>query len=99
VVGKSVKIANIVLVALLAPTIAGAQTVDISGLKCKDLMELPRETVTSLTIWLDGFLTDDEQPRLVDFDKIKLKAEKLAFYCAQNPRVSLLTAAEDVMEK
>jgi acid stress chaperone HdeB len=95
-----VKIASTVVVAaLLAAPVANAQTVDISSMNCKDLMDLPRETVASLTIWLDGYLTDDEQPRPIDFDKIKVKADKLILYCAQNPKVSVFTAAEDVMDK
>ena len=96
------KIASTVVVAIGLAAAAGsanAQAIDISRMKCKDLIELPKETVTRLTIWLDGYLTDDEEPRVVDFGQMKMKAEKLNLFCAQNPNVGLLSAAEDVIEK
>jgi len=95
-----VKIAGpLVVAAFVAATAAQGQSLDLSRMKCKDLIDLPKETVASLTVWLDGYLTDEEEPRVVDLDKIKLKAERLSLYCAQNPRVSILSAAEDVLEK
>jgi acid stress chaperone HdeB len=96
----SVKIASTVILAtVLAATAANPQAIDLSRMKCKDLIELPKETVASLTIWLDGYLTDDEEPRVVDLAQMKVKADKLGLYCAQNPSVGLLSAAEDVLEK
>jgi acid stress chaperone HdeB len=50
-------------------------------------------------MWLDGHLTDEEDPAVVDFDKMKHKAERLAAYCGQNPEMSLMTAAENIMSK
>ncbi len=96
-----VKIASAVLVAaaLLAAAGANAQVVDLSKLKCKDFIELPKETVTALTMWLDGYFTDEEDPAVVDFDKMKAKAEKLGAFCVQNPKMSLITAAESAMAK
>src|SRR5262245_56776350 len=99
-IGVPVKIAStVVIAAVLAATGATAQAMYLARMKCKDFIELPKETVTSLTIWLDGYLTDDEEPRVVDLAQIKIKAEKLSLFCAQNPTVSLLSAAEDVIEK
>ena len=46
-----------------------------------------------------AYLTDEEDPRVIDFDKMKVKAERLAAYCGQNPEMSLMTAAENVMGK
>jgi acid stress chaperone HdeB len=50
-------------------------------------------------MWLDGYYTDEEDPAVVDFDKLKGKAEKLGAYCAANPKMGLMTAAENVMGK
>src|SRR5712691_9337110 len=96
-----VKIAGVVVVAtaLLAAASAGAQVVDLSTIKCKDFAELPKETVNAITMWLDGYFTDEEDPAVVDFDKMKAKAEKLGAFCAQNPKMGLMTAAENVMAK
>jgi acid stress chaperone HdeB len=92
------KLAVIVAVVLVA-TGVDAQVVDLSAIKCRDFMELPKETVNAVTMWLDGYYTDEEDPAVVDFDKLKGKAEKLGAYCAANPKMGLMTAAENVMGK
>ena len=91
----------VVLVAagLLAAEPTNAQLVDLSTLKCKNFIELPKETVNAVTMWLDGYLTDEEDPGVVDFDKMKAKAERLSEYCGQNPEMTLTTAAENIMGK
>ena len=96
-----VKIARsaVVALALLAAVAANAQVVDLSRTKCRDFIQFPKETMSFLTMWLDGYLTDDEDPRVVDFTKMKATAEKLGLYCAKNPRMSVLSAAENVMGK
>jgi acid stress chaperone HdeB len=90
-------VAIVVLLLFAAP--ADAQVVDLSTLKCRDFIELPKDTVNAITMWLDGYYTDEEDPAVVDFDKMKGKAEKLGAFCAQNPKMGLMTAAESVMAK
>ena len=57
-----VKIAStaVVAAALLAAAAANAQVVDLSKVKCRDFIAFPKETKSYLTMWLDGYLTDDE---------------------------------------
>ena len=89
----------VVTAAVLAGASADAQVVDLSTIKCKDFVELPKDTVNAVTMWLDGYYTDEEDPAAVDFDKLRAKAEKLGAFCVQNPRMGLMTAAESVMSK
>jgi acid stress chaperone HdeB len=95
------KVASAILVvaALLAAAPADAQVIDLSALTCKQFIELPKETLNAVTLWLDAYLTDEEESAVIDFDKMKGKAERLAAYCAQNPEMSLMAAAENVMDK
>jgi acid stress chaperone HdeB len=95
------KIASAILVAVasLAAASADAQVVDLSTLRCKQFIELPKETLNAVTLWLDAYLTDEEESAVIEFDKMQGKAERLAAYCAQNPEMSLMTAAENVMDK
>jgi acid stress chaperone HdeB len=94
-----VAIAALVAAGSLAAQSGHAQLVDLSTLRCKQFIELPKETVNAVTMWLDGHLTDEEDPAVVDFDKMKLKAERLAAYCGQNPEMSLMTVAANIMSK
>jgi len=95
------KVASAVLVAaaVLAAAPAAAQVVDLSTLRCKQFIELPKETLNAVTLWLDAYLTDEEESAVIDFDKMRGRAERLAAYCGQNPEMSLMTAAENVMDK
>jgi acid stress chaperone HdeB len=95
------KVASAVLVAaaVLAAAPADAQVIDLSTLRCKQFIELPKETLNAVTLWLDAYLTDEEESAIIDFDKMKGKADRLTAYCAQNPDMSLMTAAESVMDK
>jgi acid stress chaperone HdeB len=92
-------VAAVATLATPATPSAHAQVVDLSTIKCKDFIELPKDTVNAITMWLDGYYTDEEDPAVVDFDKLKAKGEKLATFCVQNPRMGLMTAAESVMSK
>jgi hypothetical protein len=97
-------IARIAGVALLAAAVftahgANGQVVDLSAISCKQFIELPKDTAAAITMWLDGHLTDEEDPPVLDLDRIKAKAERLAAFCARNPQTGLMAAAEDVMGK
>ena len=85
--------------AMFAAHGANAQTVDLSAISCKQFIELPKDTAAAITLWLDGHLTDEEDPAVLDLDRIKAKAERLATFCTQNPQTGLMAAAEDVMGK
>jgi acid stress chaperone HdeB len=98
-----VRVAVLVAAAALATAanaqVANAQVVDLSTIKCKDFVELPKETVNAVTMWLDGYYTDEEDPAIVDFDKMKGKADKLVAFCQANPKMGLMGAAESVMAR
>jgi acid stress chaperone HdeB len=78
---------------------ASTQVLDLSTIKCKDFLDSSKETIGHILMWLDGYFTGEDDPAIVDFDKMKGKGEKLGEYCAKNPTHGLLTAAEEVMEK
>jgi acid stress chaperone HdeB len=91
--------AALLAVAVFAAHGANGQALDLSAISCKQFIELPKDTAAAITLWLDGHLTDEEDPAVLDLERIKAKAERLAAFCAQNPQVGLMTAAEDVMGK
>jgi acid stress chaperone HdeB len=90
--------AVLLAIALVAPP-ASAQVVDLSTIKCKEFLDSGKETIGYLMMWLDGYFTNEDDPAVVDFDKMKAKGARLGEYCAKNPTHGLLTAAEEVMEK
>ena len=87
------------MVLLLAEPPAHAQVVDLAATKCKEFLELKQDRVGFILMWLDGYYTDEEDAAVLEPDKLKSKAEKLATFCAQNPKLGLMMAAEGVMAK
>jgi len=96
-----VKILSAVLVAaaLLAAAPATAQRLDLSAITCKEFFEGSQERIGLILMWLDGYFTDEDDPPVIDFDKMKTNAEKLGEYCGKNPALGLMTAAEEVLGK
>jgi acid stress chaperone HdeB len=78
---------------------ASAQVVDLSTIKCKEFLDSGKETIGYIMMWLDGYFTSEDDPAVVDFDRMKREGEKLGEYCVKNPTHGLLTAAEEVMTK
>ncbi|MGA6965715.1 MAG: HdeA/HdeB family chaperone [Xanthobacteraceae bacterium] len=91
--------AALIAACLVSASPCQAQTIDLATLKCKEFIDLSKETIATLTVWLDGYYTDEEDAAVFEPDKLKIKAEKLSAFCAQNPKIGLMTAAESVMAK
>ena len=82
---------------LAAVTPAQAQKVDLSTITCKQFLEMNKESIGGILMWMAGYYSDQDASPIVDFDKMKEDAEKLAGYCAKNPTVGLITAAEETI--
>ena len=94
------RLALAVLIAMtVCPAPASAQVIDLSTIKCKDFLDSGKETVSHIVMWLDGYFTNEDDPAVVDFHKMKEKGARLGEYCTKNPTHGLLTAAEEVMER
>jgi hypothetical protein len=83
----------------IAAAHGGPQKVDLGNITCKEFTMLPKDTIWTVTIWLDGYYTDDEDPAVVEIEKLKSKAEQLVAFCTENPKASLLAAAQDALAK
>jgi acid stress chaperone HdeB len=96
---STVKILSAIVTAvvLAAATPAHAQKVDLSTITCKQFLEMNRESVSLILMWMAGYYSDQDAPPIVDFDKMKENATKLAAYCAKNPDIGLITAAEETV--
>jgi acid stress chaperone HdeB len=95
-----VKIVSAILVAssLVAAAPASAQRLDLSTVTCKQFLDSDERSITLIVMWLTGFFTDEDEPPIVDFDKLKSDTGKMGEYCRKNPATKLMTAAEEVMQ-
>jgi acid stress chaperone HdeB len=78
---------------------ARAQVVDLSTITCKDFFEGPNERISYVLFWLDAYYRDEDDPAVIDFNTVKANAAKLGEYCARNPTIGLITAADTLFDK
>lgn len=90
--------AVILAAALTAAPTAFGQTIDLSTITCKDFFEGNKDRVEFVVAWLLGYYTGEDDPPVLDFAKLKQKAENLGAYCANNPTHGLITAADQVLD-
>ena len=89
--------AIVTAVVLAAAMPAQAQKVDLSTITCKQFLEMNRESISLILMWMAGYYSDQDAPPIVDFEKMKENASKLGGYCSKNPDVGLITAAEETI--
>jgi hypothetical protein len=87
----------LIAAAVAAASSASAQTVDVSTITCKDFSAHKKDDMLAIVMWLTGYYTKDDDPTVIDFAKVKAKADKVADYCAKNPAVGLVPAAEPIL--
>ena len=85
--------------ALLMAAPASAQVVDMNTVTCKDYSGFNKDITFAIVMWLDAYYRDEDDPPIIDFDKMAQRAGKLGEYCAKNPTHALTTAAEPIMSK
>ena len=89
--------AALIAAAMAAASSASAQVVDVSTITCKDFSAHKKDEMLAIMMWLSGYYTKDDDPTVVDFAKVKAKTDKVADYCAKNPAVGLVAAAEPIL--
>lgn len=84
---------------ILLPGSALADRLDLNTVKCGEWLESSKEDIGATVAWLNGYYTDEDDPPVMDFDKMKADAGKLGKFCAANADLGLGTAAEKVLGK
>lgn len=84
------------LITLCSP--AAAEKWDLSVMSCKQFITSDKETITVILAWLDAYYKDDDAPPVIDTDKFVRNAGRLGEYCAENPQLGLITAADKLFD-
>jgi acid stress chaperone HdeB len=85
-----------IAVAMLATAPATAEKFDLSTITCKRFFEYNKENLSLLLTWLEGYYADEDADPVIDFDNMASNAKKLGAYCAKNPTIGVITAAEKI---
>jgi acid stress chaperone HdeB len=71
-----------------------ADNIDLSTWTCKKFQTADKETIEIILTWLDGYYKDQDDPPVIDTEAFVENAKKLGQYCAANPDIGLITAAD-----
>src|ERR1700688_2972377 len=83
----------------LASAPANAVVLDLSTVTCQQFIEGDKDQITMVLTWLDGWYKGDEDEAIIDTDVFVANAKKFGGFCAANPSISVVNAAEKILGK
>lgn len=78
---------------------AQAQKLDLNTITCKQFVEYDKENIGLLLMWMDAYFRDEDEPAVIDFERMKKIGGKLGAACAKDSGLSLVTVAEPIYEE
>jgi acid stress chaperone HdeB len=83
----------------LASAPAHAVVLDLSTLTCKQFIEGGDDEIKMVLTWMDGWYKGDEDEAIIDTEVFVANAKKFGSFCAANPNISIVNAAEKILGK
>lgn len=83
--------------ALLISSAGGAETIDLSTLSCKQFLESGDDGIKMVLTWMDGWYKGDSDEAIIDTNVFVENAKKFGAFCATNPNISIVNAAEKIL--
>ncbi|WP_315833284.1 HdeA/HdeB family chaperone [Bradyrhizobium prioriisuperbiae] len=76
-----------------------AETIDLSTLSCKQFLESGDDGIKMVLTWMDGWYKGDSDEAIIDTNVFVENAKKFGAFCATNPNISIVNAAEKILGK
>jgi acid stress chaperone HdeB len=84
---------------LLLSAPAHAVVLDLSTMTCKQFIEGGEDEIKMVLTWMDGWYKGDSDEAIIDTEVFVANAKKFGTYCAKNPSISIVNAAEAILGK
>jgi acid stress chaperone HdeB len=84
---------------LFSATQTRAEIIDLSTLSCSKFVQSDKEEIGTILTWLNGYYRDEDDPPVIDTDKFVADSKRLGEFCAANPTVGLITAADKLFAR
>jgi acid stress chaperone HdeB len=78
---------------------AHAVVLDLSTMTCKQFIEGGEDEIKMVLTWMDGWYKGDSDEAIIDTEVFVANAKKFGTYCAKNPTISIVNAAEAILGK
>src|SRR5438552_16906990 len=82
---------------LLSSAPAHAVVLDLSTMSCKQFVEGGSDEIKIVLTWLDGWYKGDQDEAIIDTHVFVANAKKFGTFCAANPSISIVNAAEKIL--
>lgn len=84
---------------VLSSAPAHAVVLDLSTMTCKQFVEGSQDEIKMVLTWMDGWYKGDSDEAIIDTDVFVENARKFGTFCAKNPTISIVNAAEKILGK
>jgi len=84
---------------VLSSAPASAVVLDLSTMTCKQFVEGGDDEIKMVLTWMDGWYKGNEDEAIIDTDVFIDNAKKFGTFCAANPSISIVNAAEKILGK
>ena len=78
---------------------AHAEVLDLSTLTCEQFLKGGDDEIKMVLTWMDGWYKGDDDKDIIDTTVFVENAQKFGAYCAANPSISIVNAAEEILGK
>lgn len=78
---------------------AHAEVLDLSTLTCEQFLKGGDDEIKMVLTWMDGWYKGDQDEAIIDTDVFVENAKKFGQFCAANPTISIVNAAEKILGK
>src|ERR1700744_3590414 len=82
---------------LLSSVPAKAVVLDLSTMTCKQFLESGDDGIKMVLTWMDGWYKGDSDEAIIDTNVFVENAKKFGAFCAANPTISIVNAAEKIL--
>jgi acid stress chaperone HdeB len=93
------QLAIVLAATILFSTAAHAEPLDLRTVNCGDFAKAEGKDKTTIAIWLNGYYMGNDDPAIIDFDKVNNLGNQLVGYCADHATTNVADAAEKVLGK
>ena len=87
----------VLALALAAVSPAYAQDMDMTKIKCKEFISAPKDQISIILAWLEGYYTKESDSPIIFADKMTKDAKSLSAYCNAHGDDDIIQAADKVM--
>ena len=87
----------------LAAFVAGvtpsrAEVIDVSTIKCSDLIAMSADEASYLLIWLHGYYGGKAEDTTIDLKSFENVAADMGAKCTESPELGIMTAVQQVTQ-